>query len=284
MENFVNRRVTLENADLTIGKGQKICISGLDKRAQSDFFYSLCSENYLKSGGFHLGGKVSYCNCDQDMILKGESVRANILFGEDMNSERYETIINTVNLNISYFSNGDKTIMASNGKNYSMNEVRRILLARAVYKEADIYLITNYFGFEDEETEKMEYSTIIRGLLKDKTVIFDCNITLLKNMADKVFEINVTKLKKERSKKKSLISLNKKVEEGRTIREKFKSLARSAYLAEKSSFNPQKHIRRKSDDLKDLVFNQLAEIKTRENKNKKLTAKKKSKQVNKKKI
>ena len=30
VENFVNRRVTLENADLSIGKGQKICIAGLD--------------------------------------------------------------------------------------------------------------------------------------------------------------------------------------------------------------------------------------------------------------
>ena len=227
---------------------------------------------------------MSYCNCDQDMILKGESVRANILFGEDMNSERYETILDTVNLNISYFSNGDKTIMHKSGKNYSMNEVRRILLARAVYKDADIYLITNYFGFDDEESEKMEFSKIIRGLLKDKTVIYDCNITLLKNMADKVFDINVTKLKKERSHKKSIASLNKKAEEGRTIREKFKSLARNAYLAEKSSFNPQKHLKRKSDDFKDSIFNQLVEIKTKENKAKKMNAKRKSKQINKKKI
>lgn len=63
--------------------------------------------------------------------------------GKEYNSERYHQIVRVCALrrDFSLFPYGDRTIVGEKGSSLSGGQRARINLARAVYKEADIYLL-----------------------------------------------------------------------------------------------------------------------------------------------
>ena len=161
-----------------------MCVVGQDKRSQLDFFYTICQENYLKSGTLEIGGRISFCDCNSEMILSGETVRENILFREEMDLDRYNAVVEACEVKFEDFSLGDLSTLTKDGSNLSFVEIKKLLLARAIYQKADIYLIHNFFGYEEEEVEKNQFSKVVLGLLKHNTVIFEGNSEIIRHLSD----------------------------------------------------------------------------------------------------
>ena len=69
------------------------------------------------------------------------------------------------------FSNGIDTVIGERGINISGGQRARISLARAVYSEADIYLLDDPLSAVDPQVASDIFEKCIKGVLKDKLVV-----------------------------------------------------------------------------------------------------------------
>ena len=72
---------------------------------------------------------------------------------------------------IEVFPNGVNTVIGERGINISGGQKARISLARAVYSEAEIYLLDDPLSAVDPEVANAIFHDCICGTLKDKCVI-----------------------------------------------------------------------------------------------------------------
>lgn len=86
--------------------------------------------------------------------IQSGTVRENVLFGKAMDREKYLEAIRVCALDkdIETFDYGDLTEIGQRGLNMSGGQKQRIQLARAVYNDADIYLLDDPFSAVDAHT------------------------------------------------------------------------------------------------------------------------------------
>lgn len=90
----------------------------------------------------------------QGSWIQSGTIRDNVLFGKPMNKAKYEMAIRCCALDkdIENFDHGDMTEIGQRGLNMSGGQKQRIQLARAVYNDADIYLLDDPFSAVDAHT------------------------------------------------------------------------------------------------------------------------------------
>ena len=116
--------------------------------------------------------EISYAS--QDPWIMNGTIRDNIIFYNKFNQERYNQVIKACQLdkdldNLKY---KDKTEVGSTGNNLSGGQRARISLARALYKDADIYLLDDPIPSVDTFVSMKIFHQGILNFLKNKTVIF----------------------------------------------------------------------------------------------------------------
>ncbi|XP_053600633.1 ATP-binding cassette sub-family C member 4-like isoform X2 [Plodia interpunctella] len=138
---------------------------------KSTILHMILGELPCSSGSVETIGSVSYAS--QDPWLFVGSVRQNILFGQPFKRNRYMEVCKVCALerDISLFPHGDKTVVGERGVSLSGGQRARINLARAVYKEADIYLLDDPLSAVDTQVAKHIFEKCIKKYLEDKTVI-----------------------------------------------------------------------------------------------------------------
>lgn len=132
---------TLDDIDLEISKGNLYIIIGTVGAGKSSFIASILGELKLAQGSKIVRGRISYA--DQDPWVFGASVRQNIIFGLEFDRQRYQEVIKVCALQKDFdqFPRGDQTIVGERGNSLSGGQKARINLARAVYRDADVYLL-----------------------------------------------------------------------------------------------------------------------------------------------
>ena len=97
-------------------------------------------------------GSIAYVS--QTSWIQSGTVRENILYGKPMEKDKYEKAIEACALDkdINSFDHGDLTEIGQRGINLSGGQKQRIQLARAVYNDADIYLLDDPFSAIDAHT------------------------------------------------------------------------------------------------------------------------------------
>lgn len=125
----------------------------------------------ITSGTMCIGGEISYAS--QVPWLFASTVRNNILFGNYYDKRRYEQVVNICSLDKDFdeFPLGDQTIVGERGVSLSGGQRARINLARAVYREADIYLFDDPLSAVDTHVGKNLFNECIANFLKQKTRI-----------------------------------------------------------------------------------------------------------------
>ncbi|KAJ1420288.1 P-loop containing nucleoside triphosphate hydrolase [Sesbania bispinosa] len=162
---------TLTNVNLEIKWGQKIAVCGPVGAGKSSLLYAILGDIPKISGKVNVGGTLAYVS--QTSWIQSGTVRDNILFGKPMDKTRYENAIRVCALDkdINDFSHGDITEIGQRGINMSGGQKQRIQLARAVYNDADIYLLDDPFSAVDAHTAAILFNDCVMRALKDKTVI-----------------------------------------------------------------------------------------------------------------
>lgn len=158
----------LSNMNIKIKKNSLVAVVGAVGSGKSTLLNLILGEVPIESGELIVNGKLSYCS--QESWLFESSVRDNIVFVEQFDKERYKTVIRVCALerDLSMFPNGDMTIVGERGVSLSGGQKARISLARAVYRQADIYLLDDPLSAVDTHVGKHIYENCIRDFLAGK--------------------------------------------------------------------------------------------------------------------
>ncbi|KAJ8643276.1 hypothetical protein MRB53_005024 [Persea americana] len=162
---------TLKGIDLEITMGQKIAICGPVGSGKSSLLYALLGEIPKILGSVEILGSIAYVS--QTAWIQSGTIRDNILYGKPMNKNRYEKAIKVCALDkdIDNFNHGDLTEIGQRGLNLSGGQKQRLQLARAVYNDADIYLLDDPFSAVDAHTAATLFNDCVMAALEKKTVI-----------------------------------------------------------------------------------------------------------------
>lgn len=125
----------------------------------------------MDDGDCIINGSISYAS--QETWLFEGTVRSNIVFIEDFDQKRYKEVVRVCGLERDFklMPNGDLTVVGERGISLSGGQKARISLARAVYKQADIYLLDDPLSAVDSHVGKHLFQECIQQFLKNKICI-----------------------------------------------------------------------------------------------------------------
>ncbi|GAV84169.1 ABC_tran domain-containing protein/ABC_membrane domain-containing protein, partial [Cephalotus follicularis] len=163
---------TLDGIHLKVKRGMKVAICGTVGSGKSSLLSSILGEIQKLSGAVKISGTKAYVP-QSPWILSG-NIRDNILFGNSYDSEKYDKTVKACALTKDFelFSSGDLTEIGERGINMSGGQKQRIQIARAVYQNADIYLLDDPFSAVDAHTGAELFRDCLMGILKDKTILY----------------------------------------------------------------------------------------------------------------
>ncbi|MED6179455.1 ATP-binding cassette, sub-C (CFTR MRP), member 9 [Stylosanthes scabra] len=149
-----------------------VAICGTVGSGKSSLLSGILGEIYKQSGMVKISGSKAYVP-QSPWILTG-NIRDNITFGREYDPEKYEKTIEACALKKDFelFSCGDLTEIGERGINMSGGQKQRIQIARAVYQDADIYLLDDPFSAVDAHTGTHLFKECLMGILKEKTILF----------------------------------------------------------------------------------------------------------------
>ncbi|KAL3283201.1 hypothetical protein HHI36_006350 [Cryptolaemus montrouzieri] len=187
---------TLINVSFELKPGSLCCIVGSVGSGKSSILHLLLRELPLSSGKMEIGGVISYAS--QEPWLFVSNVRNNILFGQPFNKDKYNEVIKVCALERDFdlFPYGDKTNVGERGVSLSGGQRARINLARAVYRDADIYLFDDPLSAVDPHVAKHLFQKCILKHLHNKTRILVTHQTQFLNQADFVLVLDNGKVEK----------------------------------------------------------------------------------------
>ncbi|KAG0271436.1 hypothetical protein BGZ95_000753 [Linnemannia exigua] len=168
-------KAVLENVAMTLHRDELLAIVGPVGCGKSSFCMALLGELPLVSGSLALAkdseGKhlrISY-SAQSPWIFAG-TIKSNILFGSKFDQDRYDKVIKACELtrDLSLFPKGDETIIGEKGVTLSGGQRARVSLARAAYRESDVYVLDDPLSAVDPKVGRALFQNCINGLLKGK--------------------------------------------------------------------------------------------------------------------
>ncbi|OMJ73848.1 hypothetical protein SteCoe_27361 [Stentor coeruleus] len=186
--------LTTENAksDLRIDfvlVNELLVVTGKIGSGKSTFLHSLLGELELTEGSLELPERVSYLS--ESPWLIADTVRENIIMGEIFNKQRYNEILEICCLNndIKRFKNNDLSKIGDQGMTLSGGQKARIALARALYKDSEIYLLDDPLSALDAKTGEIIIERI-KGKFSNKIVIITGNQAFIFQHVDKILTLS----------------------------------------------------------------------------------------------
>ncbi|XP_061085500.1 cystic fibrosis transmembrane conductance regulator-like [Conger conger] len=168
---FTNLYVTpvLKNISLHLEKGQMLAVAGSTGSGKSSLLMMILGELVPSEGKVKHSGRISF-SPQTSWIMPG-SIRDNILFGLAYDEYRYTSVLKACQLeeDLALLPAKDKTPLMEGGVTLSSGQRARIGLARAVYKDADLYLLDSPFTHLDIVTEKEIFDKCLCRLMASKT-------------------------------------------------------------------------------------------------------------------
>lgn len=191
--------IALKNIDKFIAKSKELtCIVGRVGSGKTTMLRAILGQLPCVSGSvedkpprlYIRGQEIAYC--PQEAWIMNQSIKENILFGRKFNRIVYDKTIQACQLlpDFNIFSDGDETMVGEKGISLSGGQKARLALARAVYAQADIYLLDDILSAVDAGVRKNIIRDVIdrdHGLLKDKTVILSTNTLSVLKFARNIY-------------------------------------------------------------------------------------------------
>ncbi|XP_043692544.1 ABC transporter C family member 3-like isoform X4 [Telopea speciosissima] len=164
--------LTLKDINFRVYHGTRVAICGFVGSGKSSLLSCILGEVPKISGSIKLNGTKAYVA--QSPWIQSGKIVDNILFGKEMDKERYNMILEACSLkkDLELFAFGDQTIIGERGINLSGGQKQRIQIARALYHDADIYLLDDPFSAVDAHTGTHLFKECLLGILGSKTVIY----------------------------------------------------------------------------------------------------------------
>ncbi|CAH1101572.1 unnamed protein product [Psylliodes chrysocephalus] len=187
----------LRDITMDVNRGKLIGVIGPVGCGKSSLLQTFLGELDITAGKIKANGSYSYAS--QEPWIFAATVRQNILFGAEYEKKRYREVIKVCALekDLDQFENRDLTIVGDKGASLSGGQKARINLARAVYRDQDIYLLDDPLSAVDIHVSRVLYEECINGFLANKTrILVTHQVHYLKN-ADHIIILNNGRIENE---------------------------------------------------------------------------------------
>uniref|UniRef100_A0A3P9PC68 ATP-binding cassette sub-family C member 5 n=1 Tax=Poecilia reticulata TaxID=8081 RepID=A0A3P9PC68_POERE len=163
---------TLHRINLRVKTGSLVGICGSVGSGKSSLLSALLGQMTLVEGRVAASGGFAYVS--QHAWILNESLKENILFGNEFDSVRYNAVLEACCLlpDLAELPYGDMTEIGEQGANLSGGQRQRLSLARALYSERPVLLLDDPLSAVDACVGSHIFSRAIRGAAKGKTVLF----------------------------------------------------------------------------------------------------------------
>ncbi|XP_009594769.2 ABC transporter C family member 10-like isoform X2 [Nicotiana tomentosiformis] len=161
----------LRDINLEIKHGEKVAVCGEVGSGKSTLMSLILGEVPYINGTVKVYGKIAYVS--QTAWIQTGTIKENILFGSNMEPQRYRQALVKSSLvkDLEMLPFGDLTEIGERGNNLSGGQKQRVQLARALYQDADIYLLDDPFSAVDAHTSTNLFNDYVMGALSGKTVL-----------------------------------------------------------------------------------------------------------------
>uniref|UniRef100_A0A674BHR1 Canalicular multispecific organic anion transporter 2-like n=1 Tax=Salmo trutta TaxID=8032 RepID=A0A674BHR1_SALTR len=153
--------------------GSLLAVVGHVGCGKSSLVSALLGEMEKMEGDISIRGSVAYV--PQQAWIQNATLRDNILFGKAYNEQKYRCCLEACALtqDLEVLPGGDLTEIGEKGINLSGGQRQRVSLARALYNEADVYLLDDPLSAVDAHVAKHIFDHVIgpEGALQGKTRI-----------------------------------------------------------------------------------------------------------------
>lgn len=183
------KKKILEGLTLDIGPGLTT-LTGNVGSGKTALLNLLLNDLSPTEGSVEIKGSLSYAS--QNPWMFPATIRQNILFGQPYDRQRYENVIQVCCLktDFQYLPHGDHTLAGDRGLNLSKGQQARINLARAVYKDCNIYLLDDCLSALDAHVSKHVFNECIKGFLKNKLCILVTHHSQYLQQSDNIIILN----------------------------------------------------------------------------------------------
>jgi ATP-binding cassette subfamily C (CFTR/MRP) protein 4 len=166
----VGNHTIFEKINLKIDNGLNV-VTGSVASGKSFLLNVIMQEHQPVSGNLYVNGRISFAS--QQSWLFPSTIKQNIMFGANYDEERYRNVLQVCALaqDLECLRGGDGFFVAERGVNLSKGQQSRINLARAVYRDSEIYLLNDSLSNLDVLVADHVFEKCMKGFLKDKLVI-----------------------------------------------------------------------------------------------------------------
>ncbi|KAM9321307.1 ATP-binding cassette sub-family C member 4 [Gastrophryne carolinensis] len=162
---------TLHNISCSVRPGELLAVIGPVGAGKSSLLSAILGELPKDKGFVDIRGRIAYVS-QQPWVFSG-TVRSNILFGKEYVQEKYDRVLRACALkkDLLQLDDGDLTMIGDRGVTLSGGQKARVNLARAVYQDADIYLLDDPLSAVDAEVGRHLFEKCICQTLRKKLCI-----------------------------------------------------------------------------------------------------------------
>uniref|UniRef100_A0A672I1S6 ATP-binding cassette, sub-family C (CFTR/MRP), member 3 n=1 Tax=Salarias fasciatus TaxID=181472 RepID=A0A672I1S6_SALFA len=163
----------LHSINVMVPQGSLLAVVGHVGCGKSSLISALLGEMEKLEGEISIQGSVAYV--PQQAWIQNATLRDNILFGKPYDEQKYCCVLDACALtpDLQVLPGGDMTEIGEKGINLSGGQRQRVSLARALYSDADVYLLDDPLSAVDAHVAKHIFDNLIgpEGVLKGKTRI-----------------------------------------------------------------------------------------------------------------
>ena len=161
----VSELPTLDNVSLSATDGKLVGITGPVGSGKTSLLMTILGELPITSGKISGIGKMAFVS--QTPWVYSGTVRDNIVFGKEFHEQKYRKVIEACDLekDIESFTKRDLTEIGQSGVILSGGQRARVSLARAIYSDADIYLLDDPLTAVDAKVGKHLFHRCIKEFL-----------------------------------------------------------------------------------------------------------------------
>ncbi|CAJ1441480.1 unnamed protein product [Effrenium voratum] len=177
----------LQMGPLQVRRGELVLVLGKVGSGKTTLLQGILGE-MVCTGSVAVRGKIAYCA--QQPWIRNESLRDNVLFGEEMDMEWYLQVLDACGLgpDLKQLPAQDFTEIGERGVTLSGGQKQRVALARAVYQRCPLMLLDDVFSALDAQTSRHILQALLgeTGLLKHQAIILASHSTALAEVANQV--------------------------------------------------------------------------------------------------
>ncbi|XP_055381375.1 probable multidrug resistance-associated protein lethal(2)03659 [Condylostylus longicornis] len=190
IDSMANVTKVLFDVNIDIKSRALIAVIGSVGSGKSSLLNTILGELQIISGNAFCFGKFSYAS-QESWIFEG-TVRDNIVFNEVLDIGRYNEVLKVCALedDIKFWPHGDLTMVGEHGISLSGGQKARINLARAIYRNADIYIFDDPLSAVDAHVANYIFEECFKKYLNNKIRILAINQTQFLKEMEKILLIH----------------------------------------------------------------------------------------------